>query len=158
VVSAVLGLASPTAQPRRSKATHSQRQERQASRSTAKQGKPSDQGRKPTMQLGRRSRRGSTSSIHGVVIDDYIYLRALDEHIALDFSWTLRRFPLEAHACYLDYQDSRCRCRIIVERPDLLTGAELPREWLQIVDGLGSEATIDAIIALVNQVVHWDQC
>ena len=45
-----------------------------------------------------------------------------------------------------------------MERPDLLTGAELPREWLQIVDGLGSEATIDAIIALVNQVVHWDQC
>jgi len=61
-------------------------------------------------------------------------------------------------ALTLDYQDSRCRCRIIVERPDLLTGAELPREWLQIVDGLGSEATIDAIIALVNQVVHWDQC
>jgi len=157
VVSAVLGLASPTAQPRRSKATHSQRQERQASRSTAKQGKPSDQGRKPTMQLGRRSRRGSTSSIHGVVIDDYIYLRALDEHIALDFSWTLRRFPLEAHACYLDYQDSCCRCRIIVERPDLLTGAPLPREWLQIVEGLASEETIDAIITLVNQVVRWDQ-
>jgi len=109
------------------------------------------------MQLGRRSRRGSTSSIHGVVIDDYIYLRALDEHIALDFSWTLRRFPLEAHACYLDYQDSRCRCRIVVDRPDLLTGADLPREWLQVVDGLASEATIDAIITLVNQVVRWDR-
>jgi len=150
-------LASPTAQPHHRKESNRQKSERQASRSTAKQGKPSDQGRKPTMQLGRRSRRGSTSSIHGVVIDDYIYLRALDEHIALDFSWTLRRFPLEAHACYLDYQDSRCRCRIVVDRPDLLTGADLPREWLQVVDGLASEATIDAIITLVNQVVRWDR-
>jgi hypothetical protein len=69
------------------------------------------------------------------VIDDYLYLRALDEHIALDFSWTLRRFPLAAHACYLDYQDRRCRCRIIVERPDLLSGAKVPRKWLQIVEG-----------------------
>jgi len=67
-------------------------------------------------------------------------------------------------ALTLDYQDSRCRCRIIVERPDLLTGAanlltgaDLPREWLQVVDGLASEATIDAIITLVNQVVRWDR-
>ncbi len=91
--------------------------------------------------------------------DDFIYLHATDQTIALDFGWKLRRRDLDFHETEIDYQDSDCRCRIRIDRLDLAMQATrrvlVQREWLHVLEGAPSAEQIDAIIARLNRVLRW---